>query len=228
MTSPLLLFDIDGTLVHVAEGVPFARAFLEHCGRDVDLSYAADMVITDTGYARGVLLRAGLAHGDDDIDAALARFVTHLCTAIDAAELPVRLVTGAAAFVDALHGAMPLAVATGCIEASARAKLAAVGLDARFPCGGYSRREQSREEILERAIVAAAAHYGRHFAPRTTIYFGDGPWDVAAARAAGVHFVGINEHEGSRTRLREAGAEVVFPDYSDRAAIEAVVRALVG
>jgi phosphoglycolate phosphatase-like HAD superfamily hydrolase len=228
MTSPLLLFDIDGTLVHVAEEVAFARAFLEHCGRDVDLSYAADMVITDTGYARGVLRRAGLAHGDDDIDLALARFVTHLCSAIETAELPVRAVAGAAAFVDAMHGILPLAVATGCVEGSARAKLAAVGLDARLPCGGYSRREQSRAEILERAVVAAAAHYGRDFTPRTTIYFGDGPWDVAAARTAGVHFVGINEHDGSRTRLRDAGAELIFPDYSDRSAIEAAIRARIG
>jgi phosphoglycolate phosphatase-like HAD superfamily hydrolase len=222
---PLLLFDIDGTLVHVAEELAFASAFFEHCGAAVDLSFAADMVISDAGYARGVLRRAGLPHEDTHVDAALARFVDHLRAAIDAAQLTVRPVAGAPAFVSALHGT-PIGVATGCVEGSARVKLAAVGLQTTFPVGGFSQREQSRAEILERAIAAAARHYRREFGRGTTVYFGDGTWDIVAARAAGIGFIGINEHERGRERLRAAGAPHVFADYTDTAAIDAAVRAL--
>jgi phosphoglycolate phosphatase-like HAD superfamily hydrolase len=112
------------------------------------------------------------------------------------------------------------------VEGSARAKLAAAGLATTFPVGGFSHRERSRAEIIERAIAAAARHYRRTFELRRTVYFGDGPWDVAAAREAGIGFVGINELERGRARLRAAGAEHVFADYTDGAAIEAAVRAV--
>ncbi|MDX2171145.1 MAG: haloacid dehalogenase-like hydrolase [Deltaproteobacteria bacterium] len=226
MTDRLILFDIDGTLVHVAEEIAFARALHEHCGGPVDLGFAADMVISDDGYVRGVLRRAGLDHGDAEVDAALARFVAHLRAAIAADESPVRPIAGAAALLDSLRAnAVPLALATGCVEPSARAKLTAVGLHAHFPCGGFSHREQAREEILARAVASAAAHYGRRFAPPQVTYVGDGVWDIAAARAIGARFIGVNERPEGRDRLRAAGAEVVFSDYDD---VAPVLQALLG
>lgn len=218
MTELLVLFDVDGTLVHVAEDVAFARALGEHCGGAVDLSFSADMVVSDDGYVRGVLRRAGLAHGDAEVDAVLARFSRHLSAAIAAAELPVRSLPGAEALLTALRPHAALALATGCIEASARAKLAAAGLAAHFPCGGFSRREQARAEILARAMAAAAAHYGRAFARERVVYVGDGVWDVAAAASAGVRFVGVNEDPAGRARLQAAGAAAVFSDLQDVAA----------
>jgi len=215
----LILFDVDGTLVHVAEELAFARALHEHCGGPVDLGFAADMVISDDGYVRGVLRRAGLTHGDGDVDAALARFVSHLRSALAAAELTVRPVAGASALVEALDGRAALALATGCVEPSARVKLAAVGLDAAFPCGGFSQRERARADIVVRAIAAAAAHYGRTFGSGDIVYVGDGPWDVVAAREAGARFVGVNEHATGRERLLAAGAEVVFEDFRDVAQV---------
>jgi phosphoglycolate phosphatase-like HAD superfamily hydrolase len=224
MTDRLILFDIDGTLVHVAEELAFARAMHEHCGGPVDLSFAADMVISDDGYVRGVLRRAGLAHGDADVDAALERFVSHLCAAIDADESPVRPIAGAAALLAALQARRaPIGLATGCIEPSARAKLTAVGLHEHFPCGGFSRREQAREEILARAVASAADHYGRRFAPAAVTYVGDGVWDIAASRAIGAQFIGVNERHEGRERLRAAGATIVLEDYSDTAAVLAAL-----
>lgn len=220
MRDALILFDIDGTLVHVAEELAFARAMHEHCGGPVDLSFAADMVISDDGYVRGVLRRAGLAHGDAEVDAALGRFVAHLRTALHTNELAVRPIAGAAALVAALRGrGAPLALATGCVEASARAKLAAVSLDEAFPCGGFSQREQARAEILARAIAAAARHYGRAFTPGAVTYVGDGVWDITAAHAVGARFIGINEQEAGRARLHAAGATEVFADFTDLTAM---------
>jgi len=223
MPDRLVLFDIDGTLVHVAEHVAFARALHEHCGGAVDLSFAADMVISDDGYVRGVLRRAGHAHGDAHVDAALGRFVEHLRVGIDAAELPARPIAGARALLEVLRRHAAVALATGCVEASARAKLAAAGLDGLFPCGGFSQREQARSDILRRAIASAEAHYGTRFAPTDVVYIGDGVWDVVAAREIGVGFVGINEQADGRERLRAAGAQSVFEDLRD---VDAVRRAL--
>ncbi|MEO8602390.1 MAG: HAD family hydrolase [bacterium] len=224
MPDQLILFDVDGTLVHVAEELAFARALLEHCGQAVDLSFAADMVTSDDGYVRGVLRRAGLQHADHAVDAALARFVDCLRAAIDSAELTVRPIRGAATLLEALRDRVALALATGCVAPSARAKLAAVGLDDAFPCGGFSQREQARSEILERTVVAAAGHYGRHFGREQIVYVGDGPWDVAAARDVGIRVVGVDERAAGRQRLRAAGATVVFDDLTDLAALSAALR----
>jgi hypothetical protein len=59
MTSALLcLFDVDGTLVHVAEEIAFAQAFREQCGPAVDLSFTPGLVVSDTAYVHDVLTRA--------------------------------------------------------------------------------------------------------------------------------------------------------------------------
>ncbi|MND01844.1 hypothetical protein D3C83_209970 [compost metagenome] len=49
--------------------------------------------------------------------------------------------------------------------------------------------------------------------------FGDGPWDVASAREAGIDFIGINQTERGRGRLHAAGATHVFGDFTEVAAI---------
>jgi phosphoglycolate phosphatase-like HAD superfamily hydrolase len=220
--SLLCLFDIDGTLVHVAEELAFARAFREQCGADVDLSFRPGRVVSDSAYIGDVLQRF---HGRDpvadEVTMLIARFVELLDALCEAGEAPVRALAGAAPFLDRLAARAALAVSTGCVEPSARWKLRRAGLDRAFPCGGFSHREQSRAEIVRRAIAAAEQCYATRF--ERVVLFGDGPWDLTSAREAGVGFIGINEHESGRARLRDLGARHVFADYGDAQAILASV-----
>ena len=78
-------------------------------------------------------------------------------------------------------------------------------------------------EIYQQAIAAGAAHYGCTFGVADIVHFGDGPWDVEAAGTLGIRFIGINEDEHGRARLRKAGASHVFPDYRDAAAIRRIL-----
>ena len=56
------------------------------------------------------------------------------------------------------------------------------------------------------------------------VYVGDGLWDLRAATAMGITFIGLAE--GVRaTQLRSEGAPVVFPDFSD---VESFMSALPG
>jgi phosphoglycolate phosphatase-like HAD superfamily hydrolase len=212
---PLLcLFDVDGTLVHVAEELAFAQAFQEHCGPAVDLSFSPGLVVSDTAYVRDILARAhARSPTAAEVAALLARFVELLEAHTASGHTPLRTVAGAAPFIAALAGRVPLAVSTGCVEPSARFKLRHAGLDTAFPCGGFSTDEQSRAEIVRRAIGAAERCYATRFA--RTVLFGDGPWDLASAREADVEFIGINEHARGRARLRDAGATRIFADFVD-------------
>ena len=210
----LCLFDVDGTLVHVAEEQAFAQAFREHCGPTVDLSFTPGLLVSDSAYVHDVLGRSyGRRAEASEIDALLARFVALLGTFTETGQTPVRAVAGAKAFIDALRSRVPVALSTGCVEPSARLKLRRVDLDAAFPCGGFSSAERSRADIVRRAIAAAEQCYATRF--DRTVLFGDGTWDLESAREAGVEFIGINEHESGRARLRDGGATHVFADYSD-------------
>jgi phosphoglycolate phosphatase len=222
--TQLLLFDIDGTLLHVAEEAAFARAFRELCGDDVDLSWPVDAAVSDISFISAVLQRAiGRVPSEGEIAAATDLFVRYLEEGITGGLLPVRTVRGAGGFLRACAGSA-VAIATGCVEPSARVKLRQAGFEGYFPCGGFSIGERRRAEILMRAIAAAEGQYDRRFAPADIVSFGDGPWDVQAAREAGVRFIGINESDHGRDRLRRAGASLVVSDFTDAAAIERALR----
>jgi len=222
--ATLLLFDIDGTLVHVAEEIAFVRAFAELYGDGVDASWPEGITASDTSFIAGVIRRAlGRAATDAEIARAAACFVAHLEDTVASGLTPVRPVAGAVDFVARCTAVAPVAVATGCVEPSARVKLRHAGLAQHFPCGGYSTRETRRVEIVDRAIAAAEAHYNRRFAREVVISFGDGPWDVEAARELGLRFVGINQSARGRARLERAGATIVLKDFTDRDALARIL-----
>jgi len=220
----LILFDIDGTLVHVAEEVAFASAFRELYGKGVDVSWPKDITASDTSFMAAVVERAtGRQATADDVATVAACFVDHLEKGILSGALPLRAVSGASEFVATCAEVTSVAVATGCVEPSARLKLRHAGLGHHFPCGGFSTGERRRAEIVQRAIGAAERHYRRRFAPSQIVSIGDGPWDVEAARELGLRFVGINEDERGRARLARAGARVVLQDYTDSEAIRRAI-----
>ncbi|MBI1815802.1 MAG: HAD family hydrolase [Deltaproteobacteria bacterium] len=225
MNDTLLLFDIDGTLIHVAEEIAYVQAFRELYGAAIDASWPPNVTASDTSYIGAVIARAlGRTATAEEIAHVVTRFVTHLERTIVTGVAPVRRLAGAAEFVAACAQTAPVAIATGCVEPSARVKLRYAELEHLFPCGGFSTSETRRADIVQRAIAVAERHYGRRFAPAHIVSFGDGVWDVEAARELGLRFVGINESERGRQRLAAAGAEVVVRDFTDAAAIWRIIK----
>ncbi len=102
------------------------------------------------------------------------------------------------------------ALATGGWAITARFKLAAAGL----PVSGLPLASGddavSREDILRIAISRARKTAGMDgFAKIVSL--GDGVWDVKAARAMNLAFIGV----GDEAKLAKAGAERVVPDFHD-------------
>ncbi|HUI27328.1 MAG TPA: HAD family hydrolase [Candidatus Kryptonia bacterium] len=229
MNDLLLLFDIDGTLLHVAEEVAFARAFQDLYGDGVDVSWPEAVTASDTSFVAAVIARAvGRTATDAEVAAVLARFVAHLEHTVASGLTPIRPVAGAKEFVAHCATTAPIAIATGCVEPSARVKLRHAQLDEHFPCGGFSVRETRRADIVQRAIAAAEEYYGRRFAPADVVSFGDRSWDVEAARELGLRFVGVSQSQRGRDRLRRDGAAVVLSDFIDHAEIWNAIAALRG
>jgi phosphoglycolate phosphatase-like HAD superfamily hydrolase len=202
----LIIFDVDGTLTRstALDARLYAEAFVE--------VYAAALPSTDWDrYAnvtdRGIAEEAAAALGlpADRLGALERRFVALLEAALAAA--PVAEVPGAGAMLRRLRAdGHRLALATGCWAASARAKLAAAGIDvAGLPLVGCD------DHAARTAIVAAAA---RAAPPgERVISVGDGVWDVRAAARLGLSFVGVDcERSG---RLAALGGFPIVPDYRD-------------
>ncbi|MGH2898265.1 MAG: HAD family hydrolase [Solirubrobacteraceae bacterium] len=105
-----------------------------------------------------------------------------------------------------------IAVATGCWGPSARLKLRAAGFrvaDAVLACADDA---MARADIVALAKARAEAHYGRAFSRIVSI--GDGVWDVGAAAALELPFIGIGSG-AQAVELSSAGAATVMSDYSD-------------
>lgn len=70
-----------------------------------------------------------------------------------------------------------------------------------------------RVDILRTAIGRAEQHYGQDTFEQV-VYVGDGVWDVRAAKALGIGFLGLATDKKAG-RLVEEGASCVLPDLSD-------------
>jgi phosphoglycolate phosphatase-like HAD superfamily hydrolase len=214
----LFLFDVDNTLLNSGGagakamtlafeeifGVPDAFAGIEYTGRS-DIAIFRD---------------AALAHSldvDGQFPELLARFRETYFRVLPQTlrQTTGRVMPGMPEVLAALEttpGAH-LGLATGNFSRSARLKLEYYGLDRFFQTGGFGEDSDERTEIVARAIERLAALAGDE-GPHRTFVIGDTPLDVAAALANGVVAVGVATGTFSLQALDDAGAALVFPDFS--------------
>jgi phosphoglycolate phosphatase-like HAD superfamily hydrolase len=215
MGDPMLvIFDVDGTLTlsNRVDGQAYAAAFERTFGIPLPSTRWSEYASpTDQGIAEEVCTKMGLDRGRicDFKD----RFIEQLRDQI--AHQGLAPVPGARSVLGKLldQGCV-VAIASGGWADSARLKLACAGVDsAGIPLVG-SDGEPRREAILGKVIAAAGS-------PSDAVYVGDGPWDVLAARAAKLRFVGVDAQ--GTGELRALGVAPVLHGFED---LDAVVAAL--
>lgn len=178
-----VVFDLDGTLVDTLDDITLAlgRALAKHGKTALDREVVAGIVGDG---ARMLVARALSASPDSrDVDAMLRTFLD----AYETDPTPgTRLMPGAIALLDALAArAIPAVVCTNKPARLARVVVEATLGDriaATFGAGDTARLKPDPEPIL-----AALARVG--VAPGSAWMVGDGPQDIAAARAASVFAV---------------------------------------
>jgi phosphoglycolate phosphatase-like HAD superfamily hydrolase len=221
----LLLFDIDGTLIDVdrAESEAFSQAFEEVTGlRGINTDWSSYLNYTDTGVVEEVFrYRLDREPAEHETRELLKSFVHILEGKLQRYSELNREIAGARGFLEQLHGSggYSMALATGCIEKSARLKLSFFDMNRFFPCGGFSDNAITRVDILSAALDAASAHYRRAFAPPEAIYIGDRGMDADAALSMGMGFVGVTRSGEDRGKMEALGVAHIFTDYTDRSAL---------
>jgi phosphoglycolate phosphatase-like HAD superfamily hydrolase len=99
------------------------------------------------------------------------------------------------------------------------------GLWERFDFGAYGSDHERRDRLPEVARRRAREQTGLEFNGLDIVIIGDTPFDVTCGQSLGVWTVAVATGRHTPAELRDAGADVVFEDLSDTAAVvDAIVR----
>ena len=217
----LVLFDIDGTLLN-SGGVGRAsmqRALSEVFGSPGDSSYRYDGK-TDKQIVRDVMRLEG--HSDEHIDERMSflidRYLDGLKEGIESRKFDVRPLPGVVEILDALEARedVVLGLLTGNVEAGARAKLAAAGINPdRFRVNAFGSDHEHRPRLPAIAQRRFGETLGQHVAGEKVVVIGDTPADIECGRELGARAIGVASGHYSVEELEKHNPYAVFESLRD-------------
>jgi len=214
----VLLFDVDGTLVHAggAGRRALGRVMSAELGAiDGALTGLRLDGMTDRLIVREVLVAIGRPFDAALCDRLLAAYVEVLKEEIHGPGYAV--LPGVEDLLEELARAgAAVGLCTGNVSAGARIKLARGGLDRFFEWGpravaAFADDGEARELLVRAALDRASLRRGAPAGPGDVLVIGDTPRDVSAARAHGVLALGVATGRYGVEELRAAGAHSVRP-----------------
>ncbi len=223
----IALFDIDGTLI-VTGGTgrrSVNRAFGKLHGRaDACDSFGFDGM-TDKLIARSGLEAIGVEVTTEAVDAWIAEYLLALEDEVARADpARFRLLPGMQRAIDAAHGAqMAVGLGTGNVREGARIKLERVGVHHHFRFGGFGSDAEARPDVIRIGAERGAEDLGVPLAECRVVIIGDTPRDVHAAQSIGAECIAVATGTYTVEQLRAAGADFVFPDFSEPVALAALI-----
>lgn len=191
---PLLLWDIDGTLLLKAsmEHAQAIHAAIERVyGVDIPEGRVEAAGRTDFAIARSILTLAGVSAGriDERLGDLRAAAVEEYARRVPA-DLSAHVAPHVPEVLDELarRAGVRHSLVTGNLEPIARMKLRAAGIGHHFAegQGGFGSDSEDRADLPGIARARAGNH-----APQDTVVIGDTPRDIACARADGVRVAAV-------------------------------------
>ena len=219
----LILWDIDGTLVHAG---PAARAAFDLAVASVLRREVPDHGISMSGKTDPQIaleVMAALAVEDEEARRHLPAVLEGLTRELDAAADTIRekgrVHSGVEELLSRLneHAGVVQSVLTGNLAANAALKVAAFGLERwlDMEIGAYGSDDQDRTRLVPIAIAKATRRYGHAFIPDEVWIIGDTPRDLACARAGGARCLLVATGRYPFDELLKEDADAVLPDLTD-------------
>ena len=221
---PIILFDIDGTLVRTggagkaameaglvaAFGVPELRDEVPYSGR------------TDVAICRDLLRVHGIDPTPENQHKLREAYLAKLPYSLKAKGGEV--CPGVPELLAAVAGrpGVVLGLLTGNVRNGARLKLGHFGLWDFFACGGFGDEHHDRDDVARSALVSVREHLGGAVNPTDVWVIGDTPLDVSCARAIGANAVAVATGWHPIDELAGCAPDLIFDDLSDHARLLAV------
>ena len=221
----LVLFDIDGTLLHShgAGRRAMEAALIDVFGSKGSPSYRYDGK-TDKQIVRDLMRGVGLE--DVIIDSAMAdvleAYVAGLQRELAQPHTKVEALAGVVALLDALvdRAHCTVGLLTGNLEPGAQHKLNAAGIGYhRFAVGAFGSDHEVRSELPGIAQRRARETLGLDVAGSSMVIIGDTPSDIDCGRPIGARAIAVATGHYSVEALTAHGADVVFSDLADTEAV---------
>lgn len=230
----LVLFDIDGTLLH--SGGAGRRAIMAAMHNLLPAGDRYERIRFDGKTDPQIvseLLEAGgepHPHDPDRVSRVLDRYVGLLARELDAGTRRSEAMPGIPALLDALEqdDRIVLGLLTGNVAAGAALKLAAAGIaPGRFQVGAYGSDSAHRPELPPIAARRAEPWFGRIPAGAEVVIIGDTPADVTCGAGIGARAIAVATGGFTLPELSAHDPWRAFEDLSDTAAaVEAILDGL--
>jgi phosphoglycolate phosphatase-like HAD superfamily hydrolase len=213
----LLLFDIDGTLIHSGgAGVHALKLTLTERFNIADDLHDIEIAgMTDSGIVISILKKHKIPATNENVTAFLDSYVHFLSL-----ELPRRkgkLLPGVLELLQKLKSRkhLVLALLTGNVSRGAQLKLEHYGVWHFFEFGAFADDHHDRNELGPFARSRAKEKHGREFSAAEIDVIGDTPRDIACGKSFGARTIAVATGTWNRAQLAEHQPDFLIDDLSD-------------
>jgi len=217
MQQRLLLFDIDGTLIHSGGAGVYAlkNALAERHGIRDNLEDIEIAGMTDSGIVLSILNKHKISATNENVTAFLDSYVHFLSL-----ELPRRkgsLLPGVLELLKKLKARrnIVLGLLTGNVSRGAQLKLGHYGVWHFFEFGAFADDHHDRNQLGSFAQARAKEKHGREFSAGEIDIIGDTPRDIACGKALGARTIAVSTGTWSRQELAKHHPDFLIDDFSD-------------
>ena len=220
MQKQLILWDIDGTILHSGGSGMKALHRALHSVFGVSGSFAGIDFAgrTDPWIMRQIFSRFGIEDTPENRASYIEGYIGALpgiLASSDARVLPgVAEILGRAAE----HPGVVQGLLTGNLRRGAETKLGFHGLWHYFPIGAFSDDSEVRNELGPHALRRARGHWGVDFPAERVWIVGDTPHDILCARAFGARVLAVATGASSVSDLTAHSPDAVLEHLGDPAA----------
>ena len=219
MQKTLILWDIDGTILHSGgSGMKALESALGVFGVSGSLAGIEFAGRTDPWIVRQIFSRFGIEHTHENFSRYIDGYIALLPEIFSKSS--ARVLPGVARILGqaAVHPTVVQGLLTGNLRRGAETKLGFYGLWKYFPVGAFADDSEARNDLGPHALRRAREHWGLEFPVGQVWIVGDTPHDIACARVIGARAMAVATGTFKAAELAGHGPDALLESLDDTAA----------